>query len=104
MGKDRHYERDVRPGDVRIVVERSSEHPVEYAIMLLVYRETKWHTVRTFDNAHDLEEHHEHRYCGITKQDPVIRTGCTTNVAMADAIGSLLKSWPSIVESWERTR
>jgi hypothetical protein len=104
LGKDRRYERIIVPDEVKIVVERSSEHPVEYAIMLLVFRETKWHTVRTFDNAHDLEEHHEHRYCGTKKQDPVIRTNCTTNTAMADAIGALLKSWPAIVESWERAQ
>jgi hypothetical protein len=103
VGKDRYYERIIVPRQVKIVVERSSSHPVEYAIVLLVFRETKWHTVRTFDNAHDLGEHHEHRYCGNEKQPPMIRK-CDTNAAMADAIRSLLKSWSAIVDSWERTR
>jgi hypothetical protein len=41
---------------VQIIVERSSTHPVEYAIVLLVERDGVWHTVRTFDNAHAPDE------------------------------------------------
>jgi hypothetical protein len=74
MPKDRSRRRRVAR-DVRIVVERSSTHPVEYAIMLLVEHEGAWHTVRTFDNAHSPEEHHEHRYVGSEKQDPIITHG-----------------------------
>lgn len=43
-----------------MVVERSSTHPVEYAITLIVQRDGAWHAVRVFDNAHDPDEHHEH--------------------------------------------
>jgi hypothetical protein len=53
---------------VRIVVERSSVRPVEYAIVLLAERGGVWHAVRTFDNAHASDEHHEHRYVGSEKQ------------------------------------
>jgi hypothetical protein len=65
--KDRTRRRELAR-DVQIVVERSSTHPVEYAIVLLVERDGAWHTVRTFDNAHAPTEHHEHRYVGSDKQ------------------------------------
>ncbi len=42
--------------------------------MLLVERDGEWHTVRTFDNAHDPTEHHEHRYVGSKKQEPISRS------------------------------
>jgi hypothetical protein len=64
MPKDRIRRYRLAP-DVRVVIQRSSAHPVEYAIMLLVERDGEWHTVRTFDNAHDPTEHHEHRYIGL---------------------------------------
>jgi hypothetical protein len=57
--KDRTRRRELAR-DARIIVERSSAHPVEYAIVLLVERDGTWHTVRTFDNAHATDEHHEH--------------------------------------------
>jgi hypothetical protein len=56
--KDRTRRRRVAR-DVVIAVERSSSHPLEYAIMLLIQRGGRWHLVRTFDNAHGPEEHHE---------------------------------------------
>jgi len=89
--------------DVLIVIERSSAHPVEYAIMLLVERDGAWHTVRTFDNAHSPEEHHEHRYVGAEKQEPIIAQG-SVNDAMHGAEVKLLGGWGDIVRSWERTR
>jgi hypothetical protein len=64
MTKDRTRRRRVAR-NVRIVVERSSAHPVEYAIVLLVERYGIWRTVRTFDNAHASDEHHEHCYVGV---------------------------------------
>jgi hypothetical protein len=89
--------------DVLIVIERSSVHPVEYAIMLLVERDGTWHTVRTFDNAHSPEEHHEHRYVGAEKQEPIVTRG-SVNDAMHGAEVKLLGGWGDIVRSWERTR
>lgn len=63
MSKDRR--RRIRlANDAFLVIERSSAHPVEYAMVLLVEQGGDWHTVRTFDNAHHPEEHHEHRYVG----------------------------------------
>ena len=42
MPKDRRRQLFVAL-DVLIVIERSSAHPVEYAIMLLVERDRAWH-------------------------------------------------------------
>lgn len=89
---------------VKILVHRSSAHPVEYAICLLVKRDGEWFTVRTFDNAHDVGEHHEHRYRGRDKQKPVILMHADVNAAMSYAIDTLLNAWPALVESWEKTR
>jgi hypothetical protein len=82
---------------------RSSTHPVEYAIVLLVRHEGRWQTVRTFDNAHAPEEHHEHRYVGAEKQPPIVTYG-PVNDAMHEALLTLRRSWPAIVRSWEGTK
>ncbi len=102
MTKDRIRRRRVAH-DVRIVVERSSTHPIEYAIVLLVERGGVWRTVRTFDNAHASDEHHEHRYVGSEKQPPVVTHG-PSNEAMHAAEIKLLEGWSDIVRSWESTR
>jgi hypothetical protein len=88
---------------VSIVIERTSSHPVEYAVMLIVRRGGHWHTVRTFDNAHDPQEHHEHRYIGFEKQPPTVTHG-PVNEAMYVAELKLLDGWRDIVEEWEHTR
>lgn len=74
MSKDRRRRRFVAQG-VQIVIERSSAHPVKYAIVPLALRDGVWQAVRTFDNAHDPSEHHEHRYVGGEKQPPAITHG-----------------------------
>ncbi len=102
MPKDRTRELFLAP-DVLVVVQRSSAHPVEYAILLLVERDGVWHTVRTFDNAHAPEEHHEHRYVRSEKQAPVVASG-PVNEAMRAAEVKLLGGWGDIVRSWENTR
>lgn len=102
MTKDRTRRRELAR-DVQIIVERSSTHPVEYAIVLLVERDSVWHTVRTFDNAHATEEHHEHRYLGSDKQPSIVSHG-PPNDAMHAAEIKLLTSWSDIVRSWESAR
>lgn len=99
--KDRRRRRRLAR-DVRIVIERTSSYPIEYAIMLVVRRAGRWHTVRTFDNAHDSQEHHEHRYVGPEKQPPSITRG-PVNEAMHAAELKLLDGWRDIVDEWERT-
>jgi hypothetical protein len=100
--KDRSLLFSLAP-DVTILWERSSHHPVEYAIVLLVKRDSAWHTVRTFDNAHGEREHHEHAYVGDLKQPPVV-SDAEVNAAMHAAMRSLHSDWPAIVSQWETTR
>jgi hypothetical protein len=88
--------------DIKIVVRRSSAHPVEYSIMLVAHRDGQWWTVRTFDNSHGVEEHHEHRYLGNEKQPPTVIHG-SVNEAMGNALEKLLNEWPALVEEWEQT-
>ena len=85
---------------MQLVVERSSEHPIEYAIVLLALRDGRWRTVRTFDNAHYPSEHHEHAYVGLEKQSPMITHG-PVNDAMHAAELKLLREWRDIVDGWE---
>ena len=102
MPKDRTRRYRLAP-DVLVEIQRSSTHPVEYAIMLLVEREREWHTVRLFDNAHDSNEHHEHRYVGSEKQEPIVTRG-SVNDAMHAAEVKLRGGWFDIVRNWENTR
>jgi hypothetical protein len=90
--------------DVEIVVERSSQHPVVYAIMLIARRDDQWHTVHMFDNAHGVTDHHEHRYIGANKQDPAITHHGSINDAMGAALVKLQEQWADIVGEWDRTR
>jgi hypothetical protein len=48
-------------------------------------------------------EHHEHRYVGSEKQDPIVTHG-PVNDAMHAAEVKLRENWSDIVRSWERTR
>jgi hypothetical protein len=61
MPKDR-IRRHRLAANARLVIERSSTHPVRYAITLHVYRDDKWVCIHTFDNSHAPHEHHEHAY------------------------------------------
>jgi hypothetical protein len=71
--------------------------------VLLIERGGAVHTVRTFDNAHAPTEHHEHRYVGVEKQEPIVTHG-PINDAMHAAEVKLRRGWRDIVRSWERTR
>ncbi len=87
--------------DVRVLVRRSSRHPPEYAIVLMALRNGRWRTVRTYDNAHRVEEHHEHRYAGDTKLPPSITHG-PVNKAMSAAESAILDGWRTMVDEWEQ--
>ena len=56
--------------------------------------------MRTFDNAHDPSEHHEHTYVGLEKQSPIVTYG-PVNDAMYAAELKLLSDWRDIVHDWE---
>jgi hypothetical protein len=68
--------------------------------VLLVLRDGRCRTVRTFDNAHDSSEHHEHAYIGLEKQSPTVTCG-PVNHAMHAAELKLLREWRDIVRGWE---
>lgn len=72
---------------VRVRYRRSEPPPpYTYAITLEVYEESAWKTVRLWDNADDVHEHHVHEYTRQEgKQSPVIRQFDSVNEAMATA-------------------
>jgi hypothetical protein len=55
------------------------------------------------DNAHDAEEHHEHRYVGAEKQPPTVTHGPVNGAIHAVEL-KLLRDWRDIVHEWEGTR
>jgi hypothetical protein len=87
---------------VRIRYRRSeSPPPLQYAITLEVLVETRWTTVRLWDNADAVDEHHEHEYSRSRgKQPPVILPVASVNAAMAGAIEKAGTQWPAIVRRW----
>jgi hypothetical protein len=88
--------------ETRIVIARSSAHPVSYAITLVTkYADREW-AVRTYDNAHAFDEHHIHSYVKDQKQPPSVMFA-TVNDGMARAMRELSTSWRSYVEKWKRT-
>jgi hypothetical protein len=102
MPKDRRRRKRLAK-DVRMLIERSSSHPVEYAITLIARREGVWHSVRVFDNAHQPEEHHEHIYIGGEKQPPIVTHG-PVNEAMRAAEIKLVRGFSDIVDAWDASR
>ncbi|HVY78137.1 MAG TPA: hypothetical protein VG898_06500 [Solirubrobacterales bacterium] len=75
--------------------------PFSYAITLELMIGDELHTVRLWDNADGLDEHHEHAYtCSGGKQDPVILEFRSTNEAMAAAIDKGRKRAGQIVRQW----
>lgn len=63
--------------------------------------ERGWQTVRLWDNADGLDEHHEHAYTRVGgKQDPAILAFVSTNDAMATAIAEAKLRAPAIVREW----
>jgi hypothetical protein len=100
--KDRQRELLLDDGKSRIVIRRSSSHPVEYAIVLVHEYDGADRTVRSYDNAHAVDEHHEHRYIRTEKQPPTITDG-TVNDAMASALRRLRQHWRAYVDEWKGT-
>ena len=99
--KDRENSQELATG-VWLFYERSSAHPVEYAITLRIRRDGRWQTIHLFDNSHAVDEHHEHHYVGDCKQAPIVSRG-STNLAMAAAMTKLRTRWSDILRAWEKT-
>ncbi len=89
---------DVEP-DIRIRYRRGEPPPpVSYAITLESLEDGDWTTVRLWDNADTVDEHHEHEYTRASgKQRPTILDFSSPNEAMAAAIGKAKAGAPEIV-------
>lgn len=86
--------------DVAIVAKRSADIPFTYSVVLIAKRDGVWETVRSFDNAHDVMEHHDHRYLGSDRQLPDVSYGPEKT-----AMGSVLRAhWADIVDAWDQSR
>ncbi len=86
---------------LRIRFRRSeAPPPVSYAITLEL-RDDEWTTVRLWDNADDVDEHHEHVHTRKGgKQLPRILDFESTNDAMAVAIRKAKDEAEEIVRKW----
>lgn len=95
---------DVEP-DIRIRYRRSeSPPPVSYAITLESLEGGEWTTVRLWDNADAVDEHHEHAHTRAGgKQVPVILDFSSPNEAMAAAIKKAKAEAPEIVRQWRES-
>jgi hypothetical protein len=89
--------------DTRIRCRHSAPPlPYSYAITLELLEGGQWHTVRLWDNADGLDEHHEHGYTrGGGKQRPRILEFASANQAMAAAIADAKRRVLEIVTEWE---
>jgi hypothetical protein len=98
---DREIFIDLEP-EVRIRYRRSEPPPpVRYAITLEQLVEGRWTTIRLWDNADAVDEHHEHEYTRAEgKRSPVILPIPSSNEAMAAAIRKAKTEWPAILRAW----
>ena len=61
----------------------------------------EWTAIRLWDNAHGVEEHHEHEYTfSQGKRDPTMHPFKSVNQAMAAAMTRAAEDWPAILENW----
>jgi hypothetical protein len=92
------------PG-VRVRYRRSEPPPpYTYAITVEAEEEGVWQTVRLWDNADDVHEHHVHEYTRMEgKQEPVIREFSSINEAMAVANFEARNRTEEIVRQWRRS-
>lgn len=92
---------DVEP-DIRIRYRRSEPPPpVSYAIVLESLEDGEWTTVRLWDNADVVDEHHEHEYTRAGgKQAPAVLEFSSPNEGMAAAIRKAKTGAPEIVRQW----
>lgn len=95
---------DVEP-DIRIRYRRGEPPPpVSYAIVLESLEDGEWTTVRLWDNADAVDEHHEHEYTRAGgKQAPVALDFGSPNEAMAAAIRKAKADAPEIVRQWRES-
>jgi hypothetical protein len=91
----------IRPlaGDARVLVELEGRPLERYAVMLQLWIEGRWQTIRLLDNAHG--DHDMHRYTGAEKQPAERFTEGSVNEVAPMAIGYLIEHWEAVAESWK---
>lgn len=86
---------------------RRSEAPPPYTYAITVEAEEGeelWTTVRLWDNADDVHEHHVHEYTqGEGKQNPLIRAFNSINEAIATGISEARENPSDIVRQWRES-
>lgn len=92
---------ELRP-DLRIRFGRGAPPPPTFYAITLEYREGgTWTTVRLWDNADGVDEHHEHAYTRSGgKQPPVVHEFASPNEAMPAAIDNAKLRAEEIVRQW----
>jgi hypothetical protein len=97
------YERTIDIDLVDGVIVRFSQsgRPIErYSVILLVFADDAWHTVRVYDN--HLGTHHMHRYTRSEgKQAPESFHAGPITQAIPAAIAHLKAHWEAIIQSWK---
>jgi hypothetical protein len=97
------YERTIDIAVANDVLVRFSQsgRPIErYSVVLLVFIDDAWQTVRAYDN--HLGTHHMHRYTrGEGKQAPEQFHAGSTNEAIPAAIAHLGAHWEAIIQAWK---
>jgi hypothetical protein len=96
---------EVAPG-IRARYRRSEPpRPYTYAITVEVeVGEDVWTTVRLWDNADDVHEHHVHEYTRHEgKRKPTIRKFDSVNAAMAVANAEAREKAREIVRQWRQS-
>lgn len=89
-------------GSARVRFRRSeAPPPFWYAVTLELIDGDRLRTVRLWDNADALDEHHEHVYTQAGgKHDPALLEFASTNEAMAAAIDSAKLNAAEMVRQW----
>jgi hypothetical protein len=79
--------------------------PYTYAVTVEVEeREDVWTTVRLWDNADDVHEHHVHEYKRDDgKQKPMIRSFESINEAIAAALAEARETAVEVVRDWRHS-
>jgi uncharacterized membrane protein YkoI len=92
------------PG-IRVRWRRSeAPPPYTYAVIVEAKEEGVWETVRLWDNADDVHEHHVHEYTRDEgKQKPMIREFNSINEAIAVALAEARGKATEIVRQWRQS-
>ncbi len=97
---------DAEAPNARVRYRRSEPpRPYTYAVTLEVEQgKDVWTTVRLWDNADDVHEHHVHEYTRQGgKQKPMIRKFDSVNEAMAVANAEARERAQEIVRQWRES-